>query len=208
MGKGKDNLMYAYAYAYPPASTVSLLASSLLVFSTLFGYFIMTNRLNWIYTIVLITAAMAIIALDSNSDRYGNQVMVSLFPFVFTTIGIIVYQDFQGMGPEASEFCGELHMSSFSSGVTLLVSWEFWEALLGVCWVQVIQETIGSMSLSRLIFIGGKPQVILGVSILSEKTHLTDPYQIAIVKRFVYQQDFEFDMKLKNKNLKQSCCAS
>ncbi|KAK6944356.1 hypothetical protein RJ641_025458 [Dillenia turbinata] len=149
-----DNLLYAYAYAYLPASTGSLLASSSLVFSALCGYLIMKNRLNWsiVNAIVIITAAMTIIALDSNSDRYGNvsnsqyimgyimdilgsalhglifalselvfvrllgrisflvvleqQVMVSLFAFVFTTIGMIVNKDFQRMTSEARSFKG------------------------------------------------------------------------------------------------------
>uniref|UniRef100_A0A2P2JZR4 Probable purine permease n=1 Tax=Rhizophora mucronata TaxID=61149 RepID=A0A2P2JZR4_RHIMU len=149
-----DNLMYAYAYAYLPASTASLLASSSLVFSALFGYFIVSNKLNAsiINAIVIITAAMTIIALDSDSDRYSyvsdsqyimgfvwdilgsalhglifalselifikllgrrsfhvvleQQVMVSLFAFIFTTIGVIVNKDFQGMASEARKFKG------------------------------------------------------------------------------------------------------
>lgn len=149
-----DNLMYAYAYAYLPASTASLLASSSLVFSALFGYFIVHNKLNAsiINALVIITAAMTIIALDSDSDRYDyvsehqyimgfiwdtlgsalhglifalselvfikllgkrsflvvleQQVMVSFFGFVFTTIGIIVNKDFQAMKSEAKNFEG------------------------------------------------------------------------------------------------------
>lgn len=149
-----DNLMYAYAYAYLPASTASLLASSSLVFSALFGYLLVKNKLNAaiVNAVVVITAAMTIIALDSDSDRYGNvtdkqyilgfvwdilgsalhglifalselvfvklvgrrsfhvvleqQVMVSLFAFVFTTIGVIVNNDFQGMKYEARSFKG------------------------------------------------------------------------------------------------------
>lgn len=149
-----DNLMYAYAYAYLPASTASLLASSSLVFSTLFGYFLVKNKVNasTINAVVIITAAMAIIGLDSSSDRYDNitnsqyiigfvwdiagsalhglifalselvfikllgrrsfhvvleqQVMVSFFAFVFTTIGMIVDKDFQGMSSEARSFEG------------------------------------------------------------------------------------------------------
>lgn len=149
-----DNLMYAYAYAYLPASTAALLASSSLVFSALFGYLFVKNKINpsIINAIVIITAAMTIIALDSNSDRYGNisqsqyimgfiwdilgsalhglifalselvfvkllgrrsfhvvleqQVMVSVFAFVFTTIGVIVNKDFQGMKSEAEIFKG------------------------------------------------------------------------------------------------------
>ncbi|XP_021813972.1 probable purine permease 5 isoform X1 [Prunus avium] len=149
-----DNLMYAYAYAYLPASTASLLASSSLVFSALFGYLLVKNKLNAaiVNAVVVITAAMTIIALDSDSDRYGNvtdkqyiwgfvwdilgsalhglifalselvfvklvgrrsfhvvleqQVMVSLFAFVFTTIGVIVSNDFQGMKYEARSFEG------------------------------------------------------------------------------------------------------
>ncbi|KDP38675.1 hypothetical protein JCGZ_04028 [Jatropha curcas] len=149
-----DNLMFAYAYAYLPASTASLLASSSLVFSALCGYFIVNNKLNasMINAIVIITAAMTIIALDSDSDRYDNisdrqyiigfiwdilgsalhglifalselifvkllgrmsfhvvleqQVMVSLFGCIFTTIGVIVKKDFQGMASEARNFKG------------------------------------------------------------------------------------------------------
>ncbi|KAK3189488.1 hypothetical protein Dsin_029049 [Dipteronia sinensis] len=149
-----DNLMYAYAYAYLPASTASLLASASLIFSALFGYVIVKNKVNasMINAIVIITAAMTIIALDSDSDRYGNitdrqyimgfiwdilgsalhglifalselvfvkllgrrsfhvvleqQVMVSLFAFLFTTIGVIANKDFQGMKSEAKTFEG------------------------------------------------------------------------------------------------------
>ncbi|CAI9293513.1 unnamed protein product [Lactuca saligna] len=68
-----DNLMYAYAYAYLPASTASLLASTVLIFSAIFGFFIVKNQINLstINSIVVITAAMAIIALDSDSDRFS-----------------------------------------------------------------------------------------------------------------------------------------
>lgn len=68
-----DNLMYAYAYAYLPASTAALLASTSLVFSALFGYLLVKNTMNLsiINSIVIITAAMTIIALDSSSDRFG-----------------------------------------------------------------------------------------------------------------------------------------
>ncbi|PIN00953.1 hypothetical protein CDL12_26546 [Handroanthus impetiginosus] len=151
---GADNLMYAYGYAYLPASTASLLGSTSLVFSALFGYLIVKNKINAsiINAVVIITAAMAIIALDSDSDRYGNvtdtqytmgfiwnilgsllhglifalselvfikwlgrrsfhvvleqQVMVSLFGFVFTTIGLIVSNDFESMASEAKTFIG------------------------------------------------------------------------------------------------------
>lgn len=149
-----DNLMYAYAYAYLPASTASLLASSVLIFSALFGYILVNNKLNasMINAIVIITAALTIIALDSDSDRYSyitdsqyimgfvwdilgsalhglifalselvfvkllgrrsfhvvleQQVMVSIFAFVFTTIGVIVNNDFHGMKSEAKAFEG------------------------------------------------------------------------------------------------------
>ncbi|KAJ7955638.1 Purine permease [Quillaja saponaria] len=149
-----DNLMYAYAYAYLPASTASLLASSSLVFSALFGYLFVKNKLNAsiINALFIITAAMTIIALDSSSDRYENisgkqyivgfvwdilgsalhglifalselvfvkllgrmsfhvvleqQVMVSFFAFIFTTVGVVVNRDFQGMASEANTFQG------------------------------------------------------------------------------------------------------
>ncbi|XP_015892583.1 probable purine permease 5 isoform X2 [Ziziphus jujuba] len=149
-----DNLMYAYAYAYLPASTAALLASSSLIFSALFGYLIVKNKITMsiVNAIVVITFAVVIIALDSSSDRYGNvtdsqyimgfvwdilgsalhglifalselvfvkllgrrsfhvvleqQVMVSLFAFIFTSIGMIANNDFQGMVSEARVFEG------------------------------------------------------------------------------------------------------
>ncbi|KAH9615628.1 hypothetical protein KSS87_016079 [Heliosperma pusillum] len=69
-----DNLMYAYAYAYLPASTASLLASSSLIFSALFGYLLVGNTLNAsiLNSIVVITVSLTIIALDSDSDLYGT----------------------------------------------------------------------------------------------------------------------------------------
>lgn len=149
-----DNLMYAYAYAYLPASTSALLGSSSLIFSALFGFLIVSNELNAsiINAIVIITAAMTIIALDSSSDRYSyvtqgqytmgfmwdilgsalhglifalselvfvkllgrisfhvvleQQVMVSFFACVFTTIGVIIDRGFQQMASEAKVFKG------------------------------------------------------------------------------------------------------
>lgn len=149
-----DNLMYAYAYAYLPASTAALLASTSLVFSALFGYLLVKNIINLsiINSIVIITAAMTIIALDSSSDRYGyitdrqyiigfvwdilgsalhglifalselvfvkllskrsflvvleQQLMVSLFAFIFTTIGLVISNGFHGMKSEATTFEG------------------------------------------------------------------------------------------------------
>lgn len=169
-----DNLMYAYAYAYLPASTAALLASSSLVFSALFGYLLVKNKLNAsiINAIVFITAAMTIIALDSSSDTYGNittsqyimgfiwdilgsalhglifalselvfvkllgrrsfhvvleqQLMVSLFAFVFTTIGVIVSGDFQGMKSEAKNFKGG------STSYILVLIWSAITFQLGV----------------------------------------------------------------------------
>lgn len=169
-----DNLMYAYAYAYLPASTSSLLASSSLVFSSLFGYLLVKNKLtlSMINGIVIISAAMVIIALDSNSDRYGNvtnsqyimgfmwdvlgsalhglifalselvfikylgrrsfhvvleqQVMVSSFAFVLTTIGVALNNDFQGMAEEARTFKGG------KSSYYLVMTWAAITFQLGV----------------------------------------------------------------------------
>ncbi|WCJ29904.1 purine permease 5 [Euphorbia peplus] len=68
------DLMFAYAYAYLPASSATLLASSSLVFSCLFGYFIVNNKLNasTINSTVIIIAATTIISLDSDTNRYDN----------------------------------------------------------------------------------------------------------------------------------------
>ncbi|XP_031482420.1 probable purine permease 5 [Nymphaea colorata] len=66
-----DNLMFAWAYAFLPASTASLIASSSLVFSAIFGYALVGNKLNSsaINAIVIITAGTVLIGLDSSSDR-------------------------------------------------------------------------------------------------------------------------------------------
>lgn len=149
-----DNLMYAWAFAYLSASTASLVASSSLIFSSLFGYLIVKNKIyiSTINAIVIVTAAVVIIALDSSSDRYPGvtsaqyalgffldvlgsalhglifalselvflkllgrisfhvvleqQVMVSLFAFLFTSIGLVVNKDFPGMRKEARSFKG------------------------------------------------------------------------------------------------------
>lgn len=169
-----DNLMYAYAYAYLPASTASLLASTVLVFSAIFGYFIVKNKINLstINSIVVITAAMVIIALDSDSDRFGyitdtqyalgfmwdilgsalhglifalselvfikllegrsfhvvleQQVAVSFIAFVFTTIGVVVNNDFNGMGSEAKTFKGG------ESAYYIVIIWSIVTFQLGV----------------------------------------------------------------------------
>ncbi|KAM7252692.1 hypothetical protein ACFE04_003257 [Oxalis oulophora] len=149
-----DNLMYAYAYAYLPASTAALIASSSLAFSAIFGYFIVNNKIDvsMINAIAMITTAMAIIGLDSASDKYSyvtntqyimgfvwdilasalhglifalselvfikllnrrsfhvvleQQAMVSFFGFLFTTIGVLASEGFQGMADEAKKFDG------------------------------------------------------------------------------------------------------
>ncbi|KAL6844579.1 hypothetical protein ACP4OV_025238 [Aristida adscensionis] len=66
-----DNLMYAWAYAYLPASTASLVAASSLAFSALFGRAIAKNRLTLpsVNAVVVITAGVAVVALDSGADR-------------------------------------------------------------------------------------------------------------------------------------------
>ncbi|WCJ29889.1 purine permease 5 [Euphorbia peplus] len=68
------NLMYAYAYAYLPASTGTLVSSAMLVFTCVFGYLIVNNTLNAsvINAIVIIMASITIVALNSDSDRYDN----------------------------------------------------------------------------------------------------------------------------------------
>ncbi|GLJ48113.1 hypothetical protein SUGI_1015900 [Cryptomeria japonica] len=147
-----DNLMYAWAYSYLPASTSSLLASSSLAFTAVFAYFIVGKRLNasTFNAIAIITAAAVIIGLDSDSDRPAGvsdgqyaagyiwdilgsalhglifalaellfikllgrksfhvvleqQVMVSLFGCIFTTIGVIINGDFTAMNSEADAF--------------------------------------------------------------------------------------------------------
>ncbi|OAY68569.1 putative purine permease 5, partial [Ananas comosus] len=64
-----DNLMFAWAYAYLPASTASLLAASSLVFSSLFGYFIDQPRFRK-RDRDHHRRRSVVIALDARSDRY------------------------------------------------------------------------------------------------------------------------------------------
>lgn len=147
-----DNLMYAWAYSFLPASTSSLLAASSLIFTAIFAYFIVGKKLNasTLNSIVIITAAVVIIGIDSNSDKPAGvshrqyvagfiwdilgsalhglifalsellfikilgresfhvvleqQVMVSLFGCIFTTIGVIINHDFTAMKLEAAAF--------------------------------------------------------------------------------------------------------
>lgn len=147
-----DNLMYAWAYSYLPASTSSLLASSSLIFTAIFAYFIVRKKMNAsaLNAVVIITAAVVIIGIDSNSDKPAGvshrqyvvgflwdilgsalhglifalsellfikilgrksfhvvleqQVMVSLFGCIFTTIGVIINADFTAMKLEAAAF--------------------------------------------------------------------------------------------------------
>lgn len=182
-----DNLMYAYASAYLPASTASLLAASSLVFSALFGYILVKNKINagMINAIVLITAAVTLIALDSDSDRYSyitdkqyilgfvwdilgsalhglifalselvfikllgrrsfhvvleQQVMVSFIAFIFTTIGMFVNKDFQGMASEAKTFEGG------ESAYYLVIIWStitFQLGVLGATGVLFLASTV------------------------------------------------------------------
>ncbi|XP_039834651.1 probable purine permease 5 [Panicum virgatum] len=66
-----DNLMYAWAYAYLPTSTASLVAVLSPAFAALFGRAVAKNRLSLssLNAVVVITAVVAIVALDSGSDR-------------------------------------------------------------------------------------------------------------------------------------------
>ncbi|WCJ29896.1 purine permease 5 [Euphorbia peplus] len=148
------NMMFAYAYAYLPASTGTLMSSSMLVFSCLFGYLIVNNRLNAsiMNSVVIITAAITVVALNSDSDRYDNvsdhqyiwgfiwdvlasilhallyplyevvfntvhgrrsfhvvleqRAIISFFAFIFTSIGVFVNKDFEGMKSEAKTYVG------------------------------------------------------------------------------------------------------
>ncbi|WCJ29903.1 purine permease 5 [Euphorbia peplus] len=148
------DLMFAYAYAYLPASSAALLASSSLVFSCFFGYLLVNNKLDAsvINSTIIIIAGTTVISLDSDTDRYDDvtnqqyilgfiwdimasalhgliyalselvfvkllrrrsfivvveqQTMVSLFAFVFVSIGVIVNGGFEKMKSEAKTFVG------------------------------------------------------------------------------------------------------
>ncbi|WCJ29893.1 purine permease 5 [Euphorbia peplus] len=65
-------MMFSYAYGYLPASTGTLMSVAMLVISCLFGYLIVNNKLNAsvMNAIVIITAAITIVGLDLDSDRY------------------------------------------------------------------------------------------------------------------------------------------
>lgn len=85
-----DNLLFAWAYAYLPASTASLLASSSLIFSAFFGWIIVKNKVNLsgLNAITIITAAVVIIALDSRSDGLpGVSRGLYALGFIFDILG-------------------------------------------------------------------------------------------------------------------------
>ncbi|CAA7398044.1 unnamed protein product [Spirodela intermedia] len=85
-----DNLLFALAYAYLPASTASLLASSSLIFSAFFGWIIVKNKVNLsgLNAIIIITAAVVIIALDSRSDGLpGVSRGLYALGFIFDILG-------------------------------------------------------------------------------------------------------------------------
>ncbi|MCO5572644.1 hypothetical protein L7F22_026402 [Adiantum nelumboides] len=66
-----DNLLYSWAYAYLPASTASLVSASSLPFTAIFAYVLLGKKVtaSIVNAIGVITAAAAILALDSSSDR-------------------------------------------------------------------------------------------------------------------------------------------
>ncbi|WCJ29892.1 purine permease 5 [Euphorbia peplus] len=177
------SMIFSHAYAYLPASTATLLSSAILVFTCLFGYIIINNKLNAsiINSVVIITAAITIVALDSASGKYDNvsnhqyiwgfiwdvlasvlqalmytllelhfntllgkrsfhvvleqRVMVSFFAFVFTSIGVIVNNDFGGMISEAKTFVGRE-----ASYVKLLI------------WVAITFQ-LGALGISGVVFL-------------------------------------------------------
>ncbi|XP_065848596.1 probable purine permease 5 [Euphorbia lathyris] len=206
------NMMFAYAYAYLPASTGTLLSSAMLVFSCLFGYIIVNNKLNAsiINAVVIITAAITIVALDSDSgDRYDNvsdhqyiwgfiwdvlasifhallyplyellfntilgrrsfvvvleqRAMVSIFTFVFTSIGVIVNKDFEGMKSEAETFVG---------GVTCYVKLLIWVA---------ITFQLGAIGITGIVFLassvtaGVQNAVAIPITSIAAVLVLNDP---------------------------------
>ncbi|KAL6331565.1 hypothetical protein AAG906_011505 [Vitis piasezkii] len=116
-----DNLMYAYAYAYLPASTASLLASSSLCslhysdrydnvsdsqYIMGFIWDILGSALHGLIFALSELVFVKLLGRISFHVVLEQQVMVSLFAFIFTTVGVIVEKDFQGMASEARSFKG------------------------------------------------------------------------------------------------------
>ncbi|XP_002961495.2 probable purine permease 5 [Selaginella moellendorffii] len=66
-----DNFMFAWSYAYLPASTSTLLASSSLAFTAIFAWLLVHKKLNAssVNSIAIMTAGAVILGLDSSSDR-------------------------------------------------------------------------------------------------------------------------------------------
>ncbi|KAH7387689.1 hypothetical protein KP509_16G036600 [Ceratopteris richardii] len=66
-----DNLLFAWAYLYLPASTASLISASALPFTAIFAYFILGKKISapTFNAIGVITAASAVLAIDSDADR-------------------------------------------------------------------------------------------------------------------------------------------
>lgn len=66
-----DNVMYAYAYAYLPASTAALLASTSLCFTAILAYFMVGQKYNAsiVNAVGIMTTAAVLLGLDQGSDR-------------------------------------------------------------------------------------------------------------------------------------------
>ncbi|KAG6557308.1 hypothetical protein Mapa_001236 [Marchantia paleacea] len=66
-----DNVMFAYSYAYLPASTAALLASTSLCFTAILAYFMVEQKYNAsiVNAVGIMTTAAVLLGLDQSSDR-------------------------------------------------------------------------------------------------------------------------------------------
>ncbi|CAK9315074.1 unnamed protein product [Citrullus colocynthis] len=158
-----DSLMYAYAYAYLPASTASLLASSSLVFSVLFGSLLANNRLNAsvLNAVVVITAAVVTIGLDSNSDRYeGISNQQYILGFVWDILGSLLH----GLIFALSEliFIKLLDRKSFHVVLEQQVMVSFFTFLFSTFGV-FLNNDFQNMKSEAASFVGGTPSYLVVV---------------------------------------------
>uniref|UniRef100_A0ACD5XYQ4 Uncharacterized protein n=1 Tax=Avena sativa TaxID=4498 RepID=A0ACD5XYQ4_AVESA len=158
-----DNLMYAWAYAYLPASTASLVAASSLAFSAVFGRIIVkkNNRMGMatVNAIVVITAGMVIVALDSGSDRYpgitGKQYALgfvldvagsALHGLIFALSELVFVTYLAGNGVSSSRF----HVVPEQQAAVSLCAFVFTSAGLAA-----FGEGFGAMRQEAAAFTGG-----------------------------------------------------
>ncbi|KAI5084039.1 hypothetical protein GOP47_0000208 [Adiantum capillus-veneris] len=89
-----DNLLYAWGISYLPVSTNSLLSSTQLVFTAIFAYGLVRQKITpyILNSIVIITTGTVLLAVSSDSDRPRNTTHTQYVAgFIVTVVGSAVF---------------------------------------------------------------------------------------------------------------------